>query len=545
MTNLNLINDSFIKVIGLNGEEREVSFREALIDAHQIRRIYGDCIAQDMAIERILRAFLYPVIEHFDSEGNAEQLEDPDQAFERWINIWNQGYFPSEPLLNYLTETENSFNLIDPVHPAFQVHETEKIIEFRASSGKIARGDGINYRSVNKLVGTVFASKTRPRVWSDRYFSEESVLTLPDAARWLIFINVFDDASFKKPPTDIHSAFCGQMTGIYAEGKNLFETLMLNLPLFTKDEKMLTGNVPYWDMKPLGRSQVVVAPPDNPAYLLSFPFRRMNLKINDNGLISGYELTGHHSFDTEKYQIESNGVYRKPNQEKGIELGFKKLSTDWLWKNYSDLFLDADDNTRPGIIDWIDYVISNSDLEIPNLVFRSITVNYKNRQCVIADMTEDSLILNSSLLNESSIEWRKEIAVTVSNLNKCAQQTGYFYRNLFIAEGGDLNKDQQSKAGETEFWNRIDLPFRNWLSEISSISDFLEKEFLIRQEVYIVVDSIIQDKKRTSNLKTAIGRTVKIGKGGKAVEREFNLQSACGIYKNSVMNIMGEKKNGK
>lgn len=545
MPNLNLINDPFIRIVDLDGNEREVSIKEALVQAQQIKSISGDCLAQDKAIERILRAFLYPVIEHFNANGEPEVLEDYEQALERWMNIWNQGFFPSEPLQDYLQKFENHFSLIDPLYPAFQVHETEEFIEFKALNGKIARGDGRNPRTIEKLVGTVFASKTRPRVWSDRYFSDHDAIPPEEAARWLIFINVFDDASFKKPSTDIHAAFCGQMTGIYAEGKNLFETLMLNLPLCSNDEILLTGNIPYWEMKPLGRSQVVVTPPDNPAYLLSFPYRRMNLTFNDEGQVTGYEVTGHHSFNTEKYRIETNGVFRNPDPEKGIELGFKKLSSEWIWKSYSDLFIDTDNQTRPGVIDWIETLISNYELDIPNLKFRSVTVDYKSMQCVIADMTEDSLILNSSLLSQSSSEWRQEIGITVSNLKKCAEQTGIFYKNLFIAEGGDPSKNHPFKLGESLFWNKIDQPFRNWLAGISSISDFMEKETVIRETVYSITGEIIQDKTATSTLKTAIGRTVETVKGKQTVETEFNLQKACSIYKYSVRKIMEGEKDGK
>lgn len=545
MNNLNLITDPFIRVLDHTGNETEISITEALLHAQDFQAIAGDCLPQDIAIERLLLGILHRVLQNYDADGNEEEITDADQAVSRWIEIWQNGKFPQEAIQKYLEAYKAYFNLIDPDRPFMQAHETEDHIEFKTVSGKIAKGKGINPRSISKLVGTVFASESRPRVWADRYYSENSTLSLPEAARWLLFINSYDDASFKSPSTDIHVAFCGQITGIYAEGANLFETLMLNLPLCRSDGNLWPVNRPYWELEPYHRSKMVVTPPDNPSLLLTFPYRRMHLRFDDEGNVTGYELTGHHSFSTADYATEQNGVYRNPDEKKGIPRGFRRLSTDWMWQNYSDLFIEADDNNRPGVIDWLNGIITEG-VEIPQLKFRSVTVSYKSIQCVFAEMTDDSLIMNGSLLRENSLEWRQNIGMIVTRIKKCAFLTGLFYKNLAIAGGFDPKKEYPMKKGEEVFWNKIDLPFRKWLSGIESISDIIEKDTEICKEVYEIAQQIAREKEATCDLKTAIGRTLKEKKGSKEIEVEYNFQKVRGQYLKAVKNAMeGKEVDGK
>ncbi len=545
MKNLNLVRDPFMKVLDQEGGEQEISIKEALINANQYKGLSGECLPQDKSIERLLRAILHRILQDYDVHGNYIPITSADQARDRWAEVWETGRFPAHPIEDYLKKYEECFNLIDGHSPFMQVHEQEKEIKFVSSKGKVARGDGLNPRSISKLVGTVFASETRPRVWADRYYEDHETLSLEEGARWLIFINNFDDASFKKPPTDIHVPFCGQMTGIYAEGANLFETLMLNLPLCQADDKLWKLNHPYWEMDSFGRSDVVTAPPDNPSLLLTYPYRRMNLKINEEGRVTGYELTGHHSFPTENYLIEPNGVLRKPDPDKGIKLGFRKLNTDILWKNYGDIFLDdsSDKSYQPGIIQWIGQMVSDYEISVPALKLRSVTVNYKSMQCVISEMTDDSLIMNSSLLANDSIDWRIAIATVVNSLKKSAYVTGIFFKNIYIAQGGDPKTEYPSKKGEEIFWNEIDVPFRDWLQGIKKISQIKKEESQIKDKVLDICLQIMRDKRSSSTLKTALGRIVKEKKGSKEIDVEYSLQKACAQYYSSIQTIWGIKRN--
>lgn len=540
MRNLNASIDPFIKILNLNGNESEISLLEALIHAQNYKAICGDCLPQDKSIENLLLGILQKIFQEHNANGKYEPLTSPEQAENRWIQIWKAGQFPEQPIREYLEKYKDYFNLIDPVHPFFQVHETEKQIEFKASNGKTVKGDGHNPRSIGKLVGTLFASGSRPRVWADRYFDEKNTLTQEEAIRWLIFINNYDDASFKKPPTDIHVAFRGQITSIYAEGANLFETLMLNLPLCQGDQ-LWKSNTPYWEMEPFTRSQMVLPPPDNPSLLLTFPYRRMHLNFDEDGNVTGYELTGHHSFPTDNYTIEQNGIFKEGDPKKGTSLSFRKLPSDLLWKNYGDLFLDNSEAPKPGIINWITKIVDNEDfdLSVPALRFRAVSVAYKSMQCVFAEMSDDTVVMNSFLLADNSLIWRELIASTVADLKKCARATGYLYKNLAIAAGEDPKNDSPLKQGEEEFWRRIDTPFRAWLASITKLSEIVSTQGQMKDQIYSVIHQILNERRQSATLKMALGTTKKIKKGKTEVEVTYNLQKSCGAYYYSIEQILG------
>lgn len=541
--NLNAVDDLWIKALDLDGNETDISFREALVHAQNYKALYGECLPQDKSIERLLRGILHKILQNYSVDGEYEPLISSDQAKERWVELWESGHFPEKPIQDYLDQYKDRFNLIDPEYPFMQVHETEKEIRFKASNNKVVSGDGLNFRTIKKLVGTIFEGSGRPRVWADQYFDDDSTLSMPEAARWLCFINSYDDASFKKPPTDIHVAFCGQMTGIYAEGTTLFETLMLNLPLANGEEVWKTCT-PYWEMESFGRSQMVTPPPDNPSLLLTFPYRRMNLKIDDEGRVTGYELTGHHSFNTSNYFIEQNGVMRAPQPDKNLPVGYRKLTSDFLWQNYGDLFLnESNDGYSPGVVSWISRIVSDDfDLSIENLIFRSVTVNYKSMNCVFSEMTNDSLTMNKFLLSRNSLEWRQHIASTVNSLKNCAQQTGYFYKNLAIAGGFDPKKDSFAREGENTFWEQIDQPFREWLASIKKGNQFSNESKIkeIKDLVYDIVNQIIQERKDSATLKMAVGTTRMIKVGSSEREKVYNLQKACAEYYQAVRKCMGD-----
>ena len=73
------------------------------------------------------------------------------------------------------------------------------------------------------------------------------MLGFAEAARWLLYINAFDDTSAKPKGKGLPSpgvGWLGRLGLITGVGNNLFETLLLNLVLI-KDGNMSFGENPY------------------------------------------------------------------------------------------------------------------------------------------------------------------------------------------------------------------------------------------------------------------------------------------------------------
>lgn len=79
-------------------------------------------------------------------------------------------------------------------------------------------------------------------------------LTYAEAARWLLFINGYDDVSVKPSKAGLPSisiGWLGQNTIVCAIGRNLFETLMMNLvPLQNGNGELWPKPCPIWECLP-------------------------------------------------------------------------------------------------------------------------------------------------------------------------------------------------------------------------------------------------------------------------------------------------------
>ena len=82
----------------------------------------------------------------------------------------------------------------------------------------------------------------------------------------------------------------GKLGLVYAEGKTLFETLMLNLILLKDGRQLWEEPAPVWELKtPKGAERTEIAMPNNQAELLTLQSRRL-LLIREKEQVVGYTL---------------------------------------------------------------------------------------------------------------------------------------------------------------------------------------------------------------------------------------------------------------
>ena len=107
----NLIDEDWIPVIDMKGIEREVSIREALLHAEDLRDITGELPTVRFAILRVLLAIIYRA---FDEEIEGEPLQ-------YWGELWREGPLPAELIEPYLDDWHHRFDLLSPTEPFMQV----------------------------------------------------------------------------------------------------------------------------------------------------------------------------------------------------------------------------------------------------------------------------------------------------------------------------------------------------------------------------------------------------------------------------------------
>ena len=340
-----------LKKLQKEHEIKELSLTDALLYSHEYVDLAGELKAQDIAVLRLCLAVLHTVFYRYNVDGESEKIKDREMAHDRWEDLWSQGHFPEQVIRNYLEKYRDRFWLFHPQIPFYQVNEAKKGTEYTAA----------------KLNGEISESSNKVRMFATRSGEEKSQLTYAEAARWLLFINGFDDTSAKPRQKGLPSpgaGWIGRLGIVEALGHNLFETFMLNL-VFDRMGDNWTDNSPVWERAPKGEERTEIPLPNNPAELLTAQSRRL-LLIRKNGVVTGYYLLGGDFFQKVNAFTETMTAWSLvANKSSDIE-EFQPKRHDpqkQMWREFGNLFnlfFEERENENakagkrlPGVVDWI------------------------------------------------------------------------------------------------------------------------------------------------------------------------------------------------
>jgi len=262
-----LIDEPWVLMRFHDGDVREVSLRDVFRDAAEIGGIVGEVPTQTFAITRLLLAILHA------------SLRPVSAPVEEWRLLWES----EEPLLamveGYLEKHRSRFDLLDPAQPFYQV------ADLSTTSGETS--------TLDKLIADVPNGEpfftTRLKSGTDR-------ISFAEAARWLVHCQAFDPSGIKSGAVGdervkggkgypIGTAWAGSLGGLLIEGKNLRETLLLNLTLGGSDgEPFAASDLPVWERDSLGPDEEERGVPQGPADLYTWPSRRIHLAHDREGV---------------------------------------------------------------------------------------------------------------------------------------------------------------------------------------------------------------------------------------------------------------------
>ena len=277
-TAFNLVDEPWVRVLQPDGTAAEVSLRDVLLRAHTFADLGGELPTQNIAVLRLLLAVLHTVFSRMDETGAQAPLEEPDDAIERWVSLWSCGALPEEPIVQYLEQWHERFWLFHPTRPFGQSQTAQQGTQCSAA----------------KLIGEVSESGNKLRLFPSRTGEGKTGISYAEAARWLLYLNGFDDAALKphipkeQREGKIALAWLGQLGFVYAKGSNLFETLLLNLVLLQPDHSLWGENCPAWERETPRSEELRVIPlPDNQAELLTLQSRLIWLN-REGETVTGY-----------------------------------------------------------------------------------------------------------------------------------------------------------------------------------------------------------------------------------------------------------------
>lgn len=460
----NLLDEPWIRVRDDSCQVHEVSLTDALLHAHQYTSLSGELPTQDIVILRLMLAVLHTIFSRVDADGNAAELEDEEEAVERWTDLWELGQLPEEPIREYLEKWHERFWLFHPERPFGQVAGLAYGTQYGAS----------------KLNGEILESGNKVRLFSSYFGEEKTALSYAQAARWLLYLNAFDDSSGKPKGTEkkegddklqsIGVGWLGKLGVVFANGENLFETLLLNL-VMVNGNQVESKEKPLWESSSVCKEERRKIPlPDNLAELYTLQSRRISLE-RENDVVTSYHLIGGDFFQEENAFIEPMTMWKieKETTYKPQLHNYEKQ----MWRDFALLYDNRGNNHIVGVIQWIQCIAERINLQM--IQTSIVSVQYVKKKSSVENIFWDSLMVNKQLLIDIGANWREKIKVEINRCEQLADAIRKLAGNLYLASGGtkgdakswDKTFLKSRESASAQLYFRLDMPFRRWLAGIT------------------------------------------------------------------------------
>ena len=523
----NLLDEKWIRVVRPDAAAEEVSLTDALLHAHEYADLAGELPTQDIAVLRLLLAVLHTVFTRYDCQGQEAPLRTANDALRRWKQLWELRHFPEQPLCAYLTAWHERFWLFHSERPFYQVNEAAIGTEGKAY----------------KLNGEISQSSNKVRLFSLRSGAQKEQLSYGEAARWLLYINGFDDTSAKPKGKDLPTpgiGWLGKLGLIIAEGENLFETLMLNMVLLPAGKLWEKKEQPCWELDtPRSGERVQIAMPQNAAELLTLQSRRILLQ-REGTAVMGYALLGGDFFPRENTLQEQMTVWQDVTDKKGNHQYYQPKrhdATRQMWREFGAIFSVQNEHKRkPGVVNWVVYLQKARLIDqVKNVHFRIASVQYGDKDFFVKHVFDDRLSFHAELLTEAGLAGYERAELEIANVETAAKYIGWLAQNLLLA-AGDHGEDHVSKMREKaqeRFFDLVDAPFRLWLAALDpgTGTDALgEQQLVWRKQVKGLALQLSREMVEQAGSAAFVGRTVKVKVKNKDVTKTYNAPMAVNRF---------------
>lgn len=459
----NLLDEKWILVRKSDCTVDELSLTDALLKSHEYVELAGELPTQNVSILRLMLAVLHTVFSRYSPQGEPSPLYDSDDAEYRWKELWNAGRLPEKPIRDYLASVHDRFWLFHPDRPFYQTEAAKIGTEYTAS----------------KLNGAVSESGNKIRLFCGCTGVQKSELSYSEAARWLLYVNNYDDTSSKPKGKNLPSpgaGWLGKLGLITIRGNNLFETLVYNLILLNHKRnfsEVWGPECPAWEPDvPNTAERAEIPMPDNLSELYTLQSRRLWLNRDDNEKVIGYNLLGGDFFEKVDAFIEPMTVWSKV---KGNERAGEKFqprrhdSSVQMWREFSYAFETAAGNHIPGVVLWTKYIKQMLPESRKLISFSIASVQYGDKDFFVNDVFSDSLTFHTDLITEIGEHWRAKITEEIKKCDESAAALRFLAKDIELAAGSAedtvLKRAVVERARE-QYYYEIDLPFRNWLERI-------------------------------------------------------------------------------
>lgn len=515
MESYNLITEPWIKVLdGKTNSEHMVSIKELLQNASDYRQLAGEMHAQDLAVLRLLEAILttvYTRVDQNDEEYEWVTLDEQmhvqsyDDEIEgstllqvltkTWNALYKEGSF-SEAVFDYLDKNKGLFDFFGD-RPFYQV-TAEQYDNFVPDNKKIAKGSGtVDLMQINRLISQ---SGNSVAIFSPKSANRKNKLTLDELVRWVItyqnFTGVTDKTKVKaKEKMSNSRGWLYTLNPVYAQGKNLFETLMLNLLLFNPNKPAYTQQRPVWeeDLGEYVKRRLSQVKPDNFAETYTVWSRLLHIEWQD-GTPTIFSA-GLPAFDSANaYDIEPMSTWRMNKKDENYYPATRQLSSIGIamWRNFGQ-YVDIEGHTEsrePLTVAWLNYLKTKNEFlnqQMINLHTSGIISNGGATSLMPAAEFDDNLRIEADVLFDETEDRKNAWPQRIEEMVDLNQEVGRKYYG-FLMEVGRIRFGPQGAADfagrkSQTFYDNLNEPFENWLANLSGGDDRDKQQELWKKQL--------------------------------------------------------------
>lgn len=454
-----LVDRPWVRARSLDGSVTEHSLVDVLANARDLAGLAGEVPTQSAAVLRLLLAVL---------RRTYSEVRSPRE----WGRLWDAGRFDADRVRDYLDRHRVRFDLLHPATPFYQV------AELRTEKGEMTE--------LARLIPDVPAGH---QYFTTRAGDELRSMSFAEAARWIVHCQAYDASGIKSGAVGdervkngkgypIGIAWCGWLGLVLAEGRNLFETLMLNLQAM-RALPAAEVDLPVWERPPQGPGvEAGHEFPAGPADLLTWQSRRIRLG-HDGERATGVLIANGdplHARDLVKTELMTSWRFSDA-QTKGTQsptpvyMPRTHAPDRAVWRGLSALLARDDSAARTrtgGWLEWLEALRSAGHLaaDYP-LRLHTVGVEYGAQSAVIADIADDMLDLRLAVLADEDLTG---VAVAgVGDVDAAVRALGQLAADLVRASGGGrelaaISRDEAREQG----YAAVDPDFRRWVGALRS-----------------------------------------------------------------------------
>lgn len=475
----NLLDEPWIPVRLLDGTIADVGLLELLRRTTEIADLACELPTQSIAIQRLVLAIAYRVA--------------PPRDARDWVRQWDEGA-PTEQMIEYLERWRDRFFLFGGRFPFMQV------ADLRTAKDAVS--------GLEKLIADV---PNGEQFFTTRHGRALACIPPSEAARWLVHAQAYDPSGIRSGAVGdsqvkggkgypIGPSWCGHLGLVWLKGKDLDETLVLNL--VPTDAAQLRGvesstewGACSWEVSeaesavrgdyslldPSGTPRDISIP-----RLLTWHSRRVRLVGNREGVTGVVLAQGDKLAPQQMHRYEPQSLWRysTPQSKKfkqDVYMPRKYEAGRALWRNLPGTLptvttvqgVDKQPKQEflPSATLSFHYQLDNASIETtyPKVMrIQAVGVTYGPQEATFEDIYSDELTLSVAVMRVEHEDLSAEIDRQVRLTEEIARDVGNLAANLARAAGesGEGAGDGARDRAKELFFSAVDTDFRTWLTQV-------------------------------------------------------------------------------